>query len=75
MNNTTTGNTPTIWINPVLNPVYRLVGCLAACASLLENWRRQQQLSAQLGHIDTHTLLDAGISEAQRFMGVNHPFE
>lgn len=40
----------------------------------LEHWRQQQQVSMQLAHLDTRTLRDAGISEAQRFIEVNKPF-
>ena len=42
---------------------------------ILEDWRRRERLSMQLAHVDAHTLRDAGISEAQRFIGVHHPFD
>ncbi len=47
---------------------------LFSAAMALEQRRRQQQLSVQLAHVDARTLRDAGISEAQRFIGVNNPF-
>jgi uncharacterized protein YjiS (DUF1127 family) len=40
----------------------------------LENWRRQQQASMQLDHVDAHTLRDVGISESRRFIEINKPF-
>ena len=46
---------------------------LFSAAMTLEQRRRQQQLSMQLAHVDARTLRDAGISEAQRFIGVNNP--
>ena len=55
--------------------VCRATACMAGLAIGLENWRRREQLSMQLAHIDTHTLRDAGISDAQRFLGVHHPFD
>ena len=62
-------------INPVLHPVYRVLDFLATSAAALEHWRQRELLSMQLAHVDTRTLRDAGISKAQRFIGVNHPFE
>jgi uncharacterized protein YjiS (DUF1127 family) len=54
-------------LTAVLNPLFSM-------ATALEHWRRRQQLSMQLAHVDARTLRDAGISEAQRFIGVNKPF-
>lgn len=75
MYHSTTDATRSIRAIPVLSPACRLGDHLVRLVRLLENWRRRQQLSAQLGCIDAHTLHDAGISEAQRFLGVNHPFD
>jgi len=49
----------------------RLIDLLAG----LESWRRRQQMSMQLAHIDPRTLRDAGISEARRFIEINKPFQ
>ena len=58
-------------VQAVLASIYEQ---LFSAAMVLEQRRRQQQLSMQLAHVDARTLRDAGISEAQRFIGVNHPF-
>lgn len=42
--------------------------------SAMENWRRQQQARMQFARVGAHTLRDAGISEAKRFLLVNRPF-
>lgn len=47
---------------------------LSHLAMALENWRRQQQASMQLDHVDAHTLRDVGISESRRFIEINKPF-
>jgi hypothetical protein len=46
---------------------------LFCAAKALQHRRRKQQLSMQLAYVDARTLRDAGISEAQRFIGVNNP--
>ena len=51
----------------------RIAACLALPLLALEHWRLRQQVEMQLAHIDARTLRDAGISEAQRFLGVNKP--
>ena len=58
-----------------INPVLLAPAYLAGFARALEDWRRRERLSMQLAHVDAHTLRDAGISEAQRFIGVHHPFD
>lgn len=50
-----------------------LVGYILIPAFALERWRRRQQASEQLAHVDAHILQDAGISEARRFIEVNRP--
>jgi len=47
----------------------------AAMVASVENNRRRQQASMQLAQIEAHILRDAGISEAQRFLEINKPFE
>jgi len=47
---------------------------LADLLAGLESWRRRQQMSMQLAHVDPRTLRDAGISEARRFIEINRPF-
>ncbi len=47
----------------------------AAMVAGVENSRRQHQASMQLAHTQARILRDAGISEAQRFLEVNKPFE
>ena len=47
---------------------------IGVLAENLESWRRRQQMSMQLAHIDARTLRDAGISEARRFIEINKPF-
>jgi len=47
----------------------------AAMVADLENSRRRHQANMQLAHVEALTLRDAGISEAQRFLEVNKPFE
>ena len=74
MNPTGTNDMNRSGLDP-LQPFRQLGLYLAAYARLLESWRRRQQLSAELAHIDAHTLHDAGISDAQRFMGINRPFD
>jgi uncharacterized protein YjiS (DUF1127 family) len=56
------------------NSLYAAVGHLASLLAALENWRRREQASMQLAHLDRHTLRDAGISEARRFIAVNKPY-
>ena len=71
MNDKITGASVLRRIKPVLHAPAYLAGCVRA----LEDWRRRERLSMQLAHVDAHTLRDAGISEAQRFIGVHHPFD
>jgi uncharacterized protein YjiS (DUF1127 family) len=55
----------------------RALACLYAIGDLvvsLETWRRREQMSMQLAHVDARTLRDAGISEARRFIVINQPF-
>ena len=47
----------------------------AAMVAAVENSRRRHQASMQLAHVEARTLRDAGISETQRFLEVNKPFE
>ncbi len=47
----------------------------AAMVAAVENNRRRHQVSMQLAHVEAHILRDAGISEAQRFLEINKPFE
>ena len=50
-----------------------LAGYLFTPLLALEQWRRKQQASEQLAHVDPRILRDAGISDAQRFIEVNKP--
>ena len=47
----------------------------AAMVASVENSRRRQQASMQLAHTEARILRDVGISEAQRFLEINKPFE
>ncbi|MCP4332984.1 MAG: hypothetical protein GY785_10040 [Gammaproteobacteria bacterium] len=47
----------------------------AVMVAAVENSRRQHQASMQPAQVEAHILRDAGISEAQRFLEVNKPFE
>ena len=40
----------------------------------LETWRLRYKSSMEFSDIETHMLQDIGISEAQRFIGVNKEF-
>jgi uncharacterized protein YjiS (DUF1127 family) len=54
--------------------MFTITDQLSHLAMALEHWRRQQQTSMQLGHVDAHTLRDVGISESRRFIEINKPF-
>ena len=51
------------------------LGLIMAPFILLEHWRQRRQVSMQFAHVDCRTLRDAGISEAQRFIGLHKPFD
>ena len=61
--------------NGPLSFLYALGDHLVELVISLENRRRREQMSIQIARIDTGTLHDAGISEAQRFVEINKPFE
>ena len=54
--------------------LFAITDQLSHLAKAMEHWRRQQQASIQLGHVDAHTLRDVGISESRRFIEINKPF-
>jgi uncharacterized protein YjiS (DUF1127 family) len=54
--------------------LFTIADQLSHLAKALEHWRRQQQTSMQLDHVDAHTLRDVGISESRRFIEINKPF-
>jgi uncharacterized protein YjiS (DUF1127 family) len=57
------------------SPLSTTFDFFAAMVASVENSRRRHQASMQLAHVEARTLRDAGISEAQRFLEVNKPFE
>ncbi|MCP4472841.1 MAG: hypothetical protein GY815_19550 [Gammaproteobacteria bacterium] len=56
-------------------PLSATADFFTAMVAAVENSRRRHQASMQLAHVDARILRDAGISEAQRFLEVNKPFE
>jgi len=73
MNTQTARDTKSPVVAAALSVLAAISEQLFSAAMALEQRRRQQQLSMQLACVDARTLRDAGISEAQRFIGVNHP--
>ncbi len=57
------------------SPLSATVDFFAAMVAAVENGRRRHQASMQFAHTQARILRDAGISEAQRFLEVNKPFE
>jgi uncharacterized protein YjiS (DUF1127 family) len=57
------------------SPLSATFDFFAAMVAAAENRRRRHQMSMQLAHTEARILRDAGISEAQRFLEVNRPFE
>jgi uncharacterized protein YjiS (DUF1127 family) len=53
--------------------LFAITDQLSHLGMALDHWRRQQQTSMQLGHVDAHTLRDVGISESRRFIEINKP--
>jgi len=62
-------------INSTRSPLSTTVDFFAAMVASVENSRRRHQASMQFAHTEARILRDAGISEAQRFLEVNKPFE
>jgi len=62
-------------ITSTKSPLSATFDFFAAMVAAVENNRRRQQASMQLAHTEARILRDAGISEAQRFLEVNKPFE
>ena len=53
---------------------HALIEALYKIVMAPEIWRRAYEQRMQLARVDTRTLRDAGISEAQRFIDINKPF-
>jgi uncharacterized protein YjiS (DUF1127 family) len=57
------------------SPLSATFDFFAAMVAAVENSRRRHQASMQFAHTQARILRDVGISEAQRFLEVNKPFE
>lgn len=55
-------------------PVPAIADYLSRIRMILEIWQRRHQTSMQFAHVEARLLRDVGISDAQRFIGVNKPF-
>jgi uncharacterized protein YjiS (DUF1127 family) len=62
-------------VSSTKSPASTAFDFFAAMVAAVENSRRRHQASEQLAHMETSVLRDIGISEAQRFLEVNKPFE
>ena len=55
-------------------PEFRVLNFLTTIMAKVESWRLREKSSMEFACIDTHTLNDIDISNAQRFIAVNKLF-
>ena len=68
MNRVTIKQNPSAPATRPLALFFAIVEWPLGLASALDTWRRERKARMQFSRIDTRTLRDAGISEAQRFL-------